>query len=383
MNVLIIPTWYPIGYDKLMGIYHKEFCEALAKRKNINVNILYIDKQMLKHPFKYIFMRKNDIIEEENYTVYIKRMLNRSKISEVWQLKKYTKKLEQAFLEYLKENPKPDILHAQVTLPAGYATCVIGKKYNIPVVVTEHASYYQEFFNGKNRPYTDYVLKYAYFTSVSKYMLKDIPQSTKQAVLPNLVDTKMFEYNRKKIPGLRIVKVCAFRKGKRVEDLLSALKIIVDEKKIDDVHLTIVGEGYLKDFYKKITRELELEKYVNFVGQKSKKEVAQILKEHNMCVITSNKETFCIPAIEALASGMPVVSTKCFGPEEYLDEKCGKLVEVGDIQALAQAITEVYQNIDNYDVNYLRSVANRFSSTAVTNQAISIYKELINEKNKK
>lgn len=377
MNVLIIPTWYPIGYDRLMGIYHKEFCEALAKRENIKVNMLFIDKQMLKNPIKYILMRKNDVIKEKNYTVYIKRMLNRDKISKVWQLKKYTQKLEQAFLEYLKDNPKPDILHAQVTLPAGYAACVIGKKYNIPVVVTEHATYFQEFFNDKNKPYTDYVLKHAYFTSVSKYMLKDIPKSTKQAVLPNLVNTKLFEHERKSISGLRIIKVCAFRKGKRVEDLLSALKIIVEENKIKDVKLTVVGDGYLKDFYQKITQELELEKYVNFVGQKTKKEVAQILKEHNVCVITSTNETFCIPAIEALASGIPVVSTKCFGPEEYLDEKSGKLVEVGDTKALAQAITDVYQNLDKYDVNYLRSIANNFSSTSVTNQALKIYKELI------
>ena len=40
MNVLVIPSWYPNGTDKLMGIYHKEFTEALIKN-NISANMLY------------------------------------------------------------------------------------------------------------------------------------------------------------------------------------------------------------------------------------------------------------------------------------------------------------------------------------------------------
>ncbi len=33
MNILVIPSWYPNGQDMLMGVYHKEFCEALAKEE--------------------------------------------------------------------------------------------------------------------------------------------------------------------------------------------------------------------------------------------------------------------------------------------------------------------------------------------------------------
>ena len=54
MKVLIIPTWYPSGKDKLIGIYHKEFCESL-NNNGISANMLYIDVQPLSHPFKYLF----------------------------------------------------------------------------------------------------------------------------------------------------------------------------------------------------------------------------------------------------------------------------------------------------------------------------------------
>lgn len=116
---------------------------------------------------------------------------------------------------------------------------------------------------------------------------------------------------------------------------------------------------------------------MKFVGRKSKEEIAQILNENNMFVITSTNETFCIPGIEALASGMPVVSTKCFGPEEYIDEKSGKLVEIGNIEEIASAIASVYQNIEEYDIKYLRDIADRYSAKNVTDMALEVYQELI------
>ena len=378
MNVLVIPSWYPNGKDMLMGVYHKEFCEALAKKKGIKVNMLFIERERLNNPFKYLLLKKDYVIKEPGYNTYVRRMLNVERINYDWQLKHYVKVLDKAFQKYLKTNPLPDVIHAEVTIPAGYASCVLGKKYNIPVVVTEHATYYKDFFNDQNIKYTEYVLKNAYFTSVSKYMLNDLPVYVKnKKVLPNLVDTDAFKLKRKKIKGLRIAKVCAFRKGKRVEDLLTALKIIIEEKQFTDVLLTIVGDGYLKEFYQNKCHELGIDKYVVFTGRKTKKEIAKILNENNVFVITSSNETFCIPGIEALASGMPVVSTKCFGPEEYIDSKSGKLVSVGDTKKIADAIWEVYKHLDDYDVSYLRSIADRYNAINVTNNAISIYNEII------
>ena len=381
MKVLMIPTWYPNGKDQLMGIYHKEFCEAISKDPEIDIDMLFVETTRLSEPFKSLTAKKWEIIEEKGYKVYISRMINLNKISAKWQFKRYVKRVEKAFEKYLKANAKPDILHAQVTLPAGYATCLIGEKYGIPVVVTEHASHFYESFEGENAKYAQFVLNHAYFTSVSKYMLNKLPYGIeRKAVIPNLVDTDSYKLDRKPIKGLRIVNVSAFRSGKRIEDLLAALKIIVNEKKIDDVKLTIVGDGYLNSYYKNKCHELELDNYVDFVGRKSKKEIAEILNKNNVFVIASRLETFCIPGIEALASGMPVISTKCKGPEEYIDDKCGKLVDVEDAQGMANAICEVYDNIDKYDVNYLRSVADRFSSKSVCAIAKKIYNELLEEK---
>lgn len=384
MKVLVIPTWYPNGKDQLMGIYHKEYCAAISQDPEIDINMLFVETTRLSEPLKSLTAKRWEKIEEDNYNVYISRMVNVAKLNAKWQFKRYIKRVDKAFKKYLKNNPMPDILHAEVTIPAGYAACLIGQKYNIPVIVTEHASHFYEFFEGENAKFANYVLDHAYFTSVSNYMLNMLPKVVKRkAVIPNLVDTEAFKLDRKPIKKLKIVNVSAFRSGKRIEDLLKATKIIVDEKKIDDVKLTIVGDGYLNEYYKDKCHELKLDRYVDFVGRKSKEEIAKILNQHNIFVIASRLETFCIPGIEALASGMPIVSTKCCGPEEYIDSKCGKLVDVEDPHGMANAICDIYKNIDKYDVNYLRSVADRYSAKSVCAIAKNIYKEILREDGKK
>ena len=380
MNILVIPSWYPSGKDKLMGIYHKEFCEALAKRKNINVNMLYIERERLNNPIKYLLMKKEYIINEKGYKTYIKRMLNVSKLNYDWQMKRYIKVLDKALQKYLKNNPKPDIIHAMVTLPAGYAACKLGKKYNIPIVITEHSSYFKRFFEGEDQKYGDFVLKHSTFTTVSNFMAKFMKKYISVCeVLPNMVDTDIFMKKRKKITELKLVTTSALRQGKRIDDIFKALKILVETKNLNP-KLTVIGDGFLENYYKNKCHELGMDKYVLFVGRKTKEEISKILLENNIFVIASEKETFCIPGIEALASGIPVVSTKCLGPEEYITDKCGKLVEVGNIKELADAIYDVYINIDKYDIKELRSIVQKYSNEFVIDKAIQIYQKVLEEK---
>lgn len=378
MNILVIPAWYPNGIDKLMGIYHKEFCSALAKRENMHVNMLYIDRQRIKAPLKYLMMPKKEVINEDGYKTYMRKMLDIHKISFNMEMEKYARVLEKAFKEYLKENPKPDIIHAQVTIPSGYAACKLGKKYNIPVVVTEHATYYERFFKGEDYKYGRYVLDNSYYTTVSKYMKDEILKINNQCdVLANLVDTESFKKERHQVKGLKLVTVVGLRKVKRVDDIMEALKILIKEHNLKDAKLTVVGDGFDEEYYKNRCHELKMDKYVDFVGRKTKEEIADILLENNIYVMSSEIESFGIPAIEAFASGLPVVATKCLGPEEYVDDKCGKLISIGNPEEMAEAILEVYNNLDSYDIKYLRSVSDRYSSKSITDKAIKIYQELL------
>ena len=375
MKVLVIPTWYPSGEDKLMGAYHKDFTNAL-NRNGIKADMLYIERERLSKPLKYLFLKKKYVEHEKNYDVYKYRMLNYAPINFDLEIKKYTNKLLKAVKEYIRINGKPDILHAQVILPAGYATYVVGKKLNIPVIVTEHCGNVERFFKPPLNKYTDEMLGNVVFTTVSKYMQKIVLKYTdKCEVLPNLVDIDNYvNYGKRKIENrFNLVSLCALREGKKIDNIFKAIK------KIDDIniHLDVIGDGFYEKYYKDECKKLGLNDKVNFLGRLDKVEISKMFKHEHALVISSELESFAIPGIEALASGIPVVATKCLGPEEYINDKNGVLCEKNDVDSLKKAIIYMYNNYDKYDADYLRESVSMFSEEEVIKKAKSIYEEMV------
>lgn len=383
MKVLVIPSWYPTGEDKLMGNYHKEFTEALNK-EGIPADMLFIDRQRITKPIKYLFSKKKEVDVESNYKVYKYKMLNLASINFDIQQKFYYKKMLKAFKNYIRIEGRPDIIHAEVTIPAGYAACKIGRKFHIPVIITEHFSKYERFFsNPTYSKYGNYVLKNSTFSTVSNYMKQKMLKYIKECyIIPNLVDVEIFKNKTKRpVKGtFNLVSFCALREGKKIENIFGAINILINQG-IKNIHLDIIGDGFLEKYYKEACSKLNLNKYVNFLGRKTKQEISKILEHENALVISSELETFAIPGIEALASGIPVISTKCLGPEEYIDEKCGVLCKVNDVEDLAKAIKKVIENYDNYDPLYLNSVADKFSSKQVIKNTEKIYKKVIKDYN--
>lgn len=377
MKVLVIPTWYPNGADKLMGIYHKEFTQALNNH-GIMANILFVDRQRLSKPFKYFLMKKTEIINETNYQVYIRKMLNYTPVSFDFQMKMYTKTLDKAFRNYLKKNEKPDVIHAHVTVPAGYAACKLGKKYNIPVVVTEHCGDLERFFNKEPfKKYGHFVLENSLYSTVSSYM-KDITLKYHNEcfLLPNTVNVNLFknDVKREVHDEFKLVMVCALREGKKVDLAIEAVKKLRCEN--INVHLDIIGSGFLEDYYKKVCHDLEMDQIVTFMGQKTKEEIADIFLEEHALIISSELESFAIPGIEALASGMPVVATDCLGPRMFINEKTGVLCKVNDLEDLTLKIKHLIKHYNEYDPEYLKDFAKQFGEDAVVRKATKLYEQV-------
>ena len=90
-------------------------------------------------------------------------------------------------------------------------------------------------------------------------------------------------------------------------------------------------------FYKKTASELGLNDIVSFVGRKTESEIAEILSQTDALLMASDIETFGIPAVEALATGVPVISTRCKGPESFLNDDCAEFCNVHDPKDMEDA----------------------------------------------
>ena len=378
MRILVIPSWYPGGQDKLIGIYHKEFTEALNKN-GINADMLYVDVQPMSNPFKFLFSAKSVLEEESNYKVFKRKILNFSKFGESVQMKHYIKGMDKALTNYIKTVGKPDVLHAQVMIPAGYAACVLGEKYGIHVVVSEHYSKFEDFFTkDEYKNYKDFVMDHSYYTTVSEWMKTKVLKYAKFCdALPNLVDVNNFKNDKtRELDGkLKLLTIGAFRKGKGIETAILAIKSLIDEG--IEVEYNIVGEGFFLNEYKKIVEQHDLLDVVHFLGRKNKSEIAEIMKDNHILLIASEIETFAIPGIEALASGMPVVSTECKGPEEFIDKKCGDLCAINDAEDMADSIKYVYEEYEKFDRKHMNVIADAYSEEAVCKKAKEIYEKVL------
>jgi glycogen(starch) synthase len=136
--------------------------------------------------------------------------------------------------------------------------------------------------------------------------------------------------------------------------------------------LTLVGEGELRPELEKRAAELGVAEAVRFVGAVPPARALRLMHQHDVLVHPSRYETFGVVVVEAVAAGMPVIVTRCGGPEQTLagfEYQAGELIEVEDGPG---AIVAGYRRLrDRFPAGIdlevaRRALAERFGYQAVT-----------------
>jgi L-malate glycosyltransferase len=280
----------------------------------------------------------------------------------------------------------PNLIHAHNALWAGYAASGITNKYGIPYVVTEHSSAYG--LNMVNRTDANYTRtafsKADCVMTVSRSQANSIESylNGKQPVIvPNVVDTDFFTLPPVEPPRRPFVflAIASLNTNKGVHLLIQAFSMAFRAEA--DVALEIGGDGPQRCELEALSRQLGVQNQVRFLGQLPPEGVRSALWRTHALVVSSFYETFSVVLIEALATGLPVISTRCGGPADIVTPEVGIFVSPGDVEEMVRALKQMWSN-PGFSRQHLRDYAiSRYSEPVVAQALHEIYSSILRRRN--
>lgn len=253
----------------------------------------------------------------------------------------------------LARQHKSDVIVAHLYGSSVYAS-LVGALLSIPVVSVLHGQSdvpHKERFSSLKAAIVRRASRKVVF--VSERLEDDLrPRlglaAEQCAVIPNGVDTEVFRPGRDRslraelhLPddAALLGAIGNVRQPKAYDVLLRAARTLIDRSQ--RFHLIVAGDcaNDLGRQLQQLSTELGVERHVTFLGLRA--DVARILNNLDVFVLSSNTEGFSIACIEAMACGIPVVATRSGGPEQILAGEAGLLVPTGDPDSLALALKRV------------------------------------------
>jgi len=172
------------------------------------------------------------------------------------------------------------------------------------------------------------------------------------------------------------------RKG--VDYLIDAIPKVLQNVK--NIRFLLVGSGNTV-FYKQRARELGIEKYINFVGHVSHKEVSKYYASADIFILPSLYEGMPFVVLEAMAAGKPVISTNITGiPDIINNGHTGFLIDPKDVKAIVNRIIILAKNEklrENLGNNGREHIKKFFNIETVAKQLLSVFEQAIIHHNEK
>lgn len=381
MNIFFLSRGYPSARDPMWGCFERDQAEALAGLGH-RVTLLSVDVR-LRFYWRPLGVTKRTVAG--GITTY----------NSFWCPRKLSCLLGNSFEMYLaesqvinlyeravREQGTPDVIYAHY-LPNMELGVRLKRRFGVPVVGIEHWS---ELGKSKIHPS---ILRRAGETysqlsrliTVSSALAANVKRQLGiDSVVINNMHGPEFSYQprtatRKTGDLVRLVAVGSLLPVKDYATMLSALRQLKDCGQL--WQMQIVGGGKNVGDYQALIDSSGLSSCVKLMGLKSKTEIAKILHASDVYVLSSRSETFGVAALEALAVGLPVVTTDCGGPRDFHTEQNGRMVPVGDANALALAILYVMTHLSEFDSEQIaRDCEARFSRDAIARQVEEVLKKV-------
>lgn len=288
---------------------------------------------------------------------------------------------------YMRERGRPHLLHAHSAIWGGVAARVLSQRHSIPYVLTEHQT---SFLNGRGMPGTpgaswvDRAMGDVFghasavipvSAALKQRLSKYVPGgSEKVFVIPNFVDSEFFSLPRSTLPStpFRLFSLGNLVRRKNTAFLLQTFAEFLAYE--PSTLLEIGGDGPERPHLEALIQTLGIAHNVRLLGQLSRLGVKEALHRAHAFVLPSTEETFAIVLIEAMSTGIPVIATRCGGPEDIVTDDTGNLVDVNDRDALIRAMVFVKNNASAFDADRIRqSAIRRFGQERVVGELLAVY----------
>lgn len=370
MRILIISRGFPSKDEPQWGNFEKDQADALLK-KGHSIVMMSIDRRFRKKKWFSVKVRTIDGITSYNLnlpSLFNERLIFTLPILRYIGLLLYKRIIHDGFV--------PDVIYSHY-LNNSVLSLDIKRRYNIPVVAIEH-------WSKVNQPvlplYVKLMGKSVYnkvdcILSVSNAINNQIKHHFNRSsiVVHNMVSSHISYVNRADTPPFTFVSVGRLVASKGWEILINAFK-----KLNNDCQLLIAGDGVERKNIENLISNLNLTDRILLLGNVNKNEFKNIFSRSDCFVLASKSETFGLVYAEAMMAGLPVVATRCGGPEEFVNDENGLLVNVDDIDGFATAMEYMMENISNFDRKSIAAKCReRFSSDIVAEHLIQCFNSVI------
>lgn len=380
MHVMFIPSWYSNKRNKVHGSFFKEQALAL-QNEQIKITVAYNEIWPITLLGKIdenhgLFFKVEDGLRTyryKNYNFIPKHPL---------MFKVFNRRMEKLYKEIVKNEGPIDIIHAHSSLWAGISASYIAKKYNVPLVITEHSSIERGAYVKKS--YLPSII-HSYrnadkIITVGKGLKEEIEALSGRKdieVIGNLVDLSLFDIRKRENSNDKFVFFSvAFLEGEKGFDTL--IKAFAKGFKGKPAKLIIGGDGSQKTWLQEIAKSQLVDEQVIFTGALSREEVSKYMNNCDAFVLPSRYETFGVVYIEALASGKPIIGTFNGGAESIINSSNGYIVPIDNVEELEKAMSKMVNSIKKFNPLELRSTClEKYSPTVIVHNIIEIYNKIL------
>lgn len=385
MHIVEIPSFFP-PYGGAFCLEQSKALRTLGHEVRIISNVQLSARRNLWEyislPYHRRFTEIQDVPLYQSYMRGLPMMIRPN-------VNRWVEIVREMYRAYVKKYGRPDILHAHCAKWAGYAAMLISEEEKIPYVVTEHLSsmaFREEFGDDPEHTWQVPLLRKVYehadrVIPVSEEVVDDLSpffgKDYQWTAISNMIDVTFFSYRQREGREgrpFRFVCLGNFINRKGYDILFEAFRIVHEQH--PQTELYIAGEGTDGSACRRMFSSLSCAPYIHPCGNLDQQAVRDLLYQSDALVLATRDETQGLVLLEAMSTGIPVVTTEAVPQNVRIDNGC-YVAPVDDAEAIAGLMTKVMELPSAWGEDVSKKVAERVSPQVIASQLEAVMKECV------